>query len=139
MRWPSVLSDCSVSPSFLRTTPARKPRTECACQPVATMIAVMVVPFGRLNSASTAACFDLRVLCWTAGFACFAFDRPFAAERGFALARALLLDLFVGSAHGRGAPSRCATIPRRPAGAGGGEELAQPGIGPSVSTTDAPF
>jgi hypothetical protein len=43
--------------SFLRT----KPRTECACQPVTAMMAVMVVPLGRLNSASTAACFDLSV------------------------------------------------------------------------------
>jgi hypothetical protein len=36
--------------------------TECACQPVVSMMAVMVVPFGRLNSATTAACLDLRVL-----------------------------------------------------------------------------
>jgi hypothetical protein len=33
-------------------------RTTC---PVAAMMAVMVVPLGRLNSASTAACFDLSV------------------------------------------------------------------------------
>jgi hypothetical protein len=48
-------------PSFLRTTPARKPRTECACQPVAFMMAAMVVPCGRLSAASTAAGLDLRV------------------------------------------------------------------------------
>jgi hypothetical protein len=34
--------------------PARKPRTVCACQPLASMMAAMVV----LNSAITAACFD---------------------------------------------------------------------------------
>jgi hypothetical protein len=58
MRSPSVFSDYSVSPSFLRTTPARKPRTECAWQPVASMIAVMVVPFGRLSSASKTVAFN---------------------------------------------------------------------------------
>ena len=35
------------SVSFLRTTPARKPRTECCCHPVAFIIAAMVVPSGR--------------------------------------------------------------------------------------------
>ena len=33
-RSPSVFSDSSLSPSFLRTTPAKNPRTECGCQPV---------------------------------------------------------------------------------------------------------
>jgi hypothetical protein len=101
-----------------------------ALAPVASMIAAMVVPFGRLSSASTDACLDLRVSYWTIGFTCFAFDRLFAADRGFALARALLLDISVGSSRGRGAPSRCTTAtPRRPAGAGGGEEPARPGSG----------
>jgi hypothetical protein len=39
--------------------PARKPRTECACQPVVSMMAAMVAPLGRLNSPSNAACMDL--------------------------------------------------------------------------------
>jgi hypothetical protein len=34
MRAPSPFSDSSVRPSFLRTTPAKNPRTECCCQPV---------------------------------------------------------------------------------------------------------
>jgi hypothetical protein len=34
----------SVRPSFLRTTPAKKPRTECCCQPVAFTIAAIVAP-----------------------------------------------------------------------------------------------
>jgi hypothetical protein len=55
----------------------------------------MVVPFGRLNSASTAACFDPRVLEWTTGFAFFTFDRLFVPDRGFALARPLLLVMSV--------------------------------------------
>jgi hypothetical protein len=43
--WPDLdFSDPSVSPSFFFTTPAKKPRTECGCQPVTFEIAAMVVP-----------------------------------------------------------------------------------------------
>src|ERR1700682_3128538 len=42
----SVCSEIRLSPSFLRTTPARKPRTECCCQSVAVMIAAIVAPAG---------------------------------------------------------------------------------------------
>jgi len=59
------------------------------------MMAVMVVPFGRLNSASTAARLDLGALEWTMGFARFTFDRRFVPDRGFALARPLLLVMSV--------------------------------------------
>src|SRR6202521_3499336 len=59
------------------------------------MMAVMVVPFGRLNSASTTACLDLPVLEWTTRFGFFALDRLFAPDRGFALARPLLLVMSV--------------------------------------------
>jgi hypothetical protein len=38
----------------LRTTPARNPRTECACQPVASMMAVMVVPSGASGDQTAA-------------------------------------------------------------------------------------
>ncbi len=38
--------------------PAKKPRTECCCQPVAFMIAGTVVPWGRLRSAITVACLE---------------------------------------------------------------------------------
>src|SRR6516225_3508685 len=44
MRPDLVLLDVSVSPSFFFTTPAKKPRTECGCQPVTFEIAAMVVP-----------------------------------------------------------------------------------------------
>ena len=44
MRPDLVFSDSSVSPSFFFTIPAKKPRTECGCQPVAFEIAAMVVP-----------------------------------------------------------------------------------------------
>src|SRR6266516_1700624 len=53
-----VFSETSASPSFLRTTPARKPRTEWGCQPVAFMIVAMVAPCRRLSIAITRACFE---------------------------------------------------------------------------------
>lgn len=42
----------------MRTTPAKKPRTECCCQPVAFVIAAMVTPAGARSIASTRACFE---------------------------------------------------------------------------------
>src|SRR5262249_11197513 len=58
MRSPSRLSDSSVRPSFLRITPAKKPRTECCCHPVACMIAAIVAPLGWLSNAITSACLE---------------------------------------------------------------------------------
>src|ERR1700685_663445 len=46
MRPLSVNSETRLSLSFLRTTPARKPRTECCCQSVAFMIRATVAPVG---------------------------------------------------------------------------------------------
>src|SRR5580692_3747104 len=49
MRYTRPLSVCSetrLSPSFLRTTPARKPRTECCCHSVAVAREAMVAPPG---------------------------------------------------------------------------------------------
>src|SRR5437773_10071925 len=56
MRWPSAFCEVNVNPSFLRTTPAKKPRTECCCQPVAFMIAAVVAPLGCPSRARTASC-----------------------------------------------------------------------------------
>ena len=56
MRSPSVFCDVSVKSSFLRTTPAKKPRTECCCHPVAFMIAAIVVPLGCLSRPRTISC-----------------------------------------------------------------------------------
>src|SRR5258707_8447260 len=59
MRYTRPLSVCSetrLSPSFLRTTPARKPRTECCCQSVAVMIAAIVEPVGIRSIAMMRAC-----------------------------------------------------------------------------------
>ena len=58
MRWPSSLLDCRFKFSFLRTTPARKPRTECGCQLVSRTIAAIVTPDDDRNIAITRACFE---------------------------------------------------------------------------------
>src|SRR5215204_5919672 len=44
IRSPSTFFEASFSLRRLRTTPAKKPRTECCCQPVAFITAVIVVP-----------------------------------------------------------------------------------------------
>src|ERR1700737_3161674 len=49
-------SETRLSPSFLRTTPARKPRTECCCQSVAVMIVAIVAPVGIRSIAMIRAC-----------------------------------------------------------------------------------
>src|SRR4051794_879227 len=43
-------------PSFLRTTPARKPRTECCCHSVAVIKAAIVAPAGVRSIARMRAC-----------------------------------------------------------------------------------
>src|SRR6266511_1579537 len=79
-RSPSVFSDSSVSLSFLRTTPAKNPRTECCCQPVAFMMAAMVVPLGWLNIANTFACLEFERGVAVVGFSAgAAFCRPLPA------------------------------------------------------------
>ena len=70
-RSPSVFSDSSLSASFLRTTAAKNPRTECRCQPVQVMIVAMVAPLGRRSSPSTRACFEFaRLVCAPPRAAC---------------------------------------------------------------------
>src|SRR5262245_13496775 len=55
---PSSFFDPSFSLRRLRTTPARKPRTECCCQPVAFIIATIVAPAGDFSIATTLACLE---------------------------------------------------------------------------------
>src|SRR5436190_10508732 len=86
MRSPSDLSDSSLRPSFLRTTPAKNPRTECCCQPVAFMMAAMVVPPDRLSRPITSTCLELaRDLGWRALLASAAFDCLLRVDAAFAL------------------------------------------------------
>src|SRR5664279_1391010 len=56
MRPLSPRSETRLRPSFLRTTPARKPRTECCCHSVAVMIAAIVAPAGVRSIARMRAC-----------------------------------------------------------------------------------
>src|SRR5882724_357392 len=58
MRAPSPFSERRLSPSFLRTTPAKNPRTECGCHPVHCMMLAIVAPLGRCSSPSTRICFE---------------------------------------------------------------------------------
>jgi nucleotidyltransferase/DNA polymerase involved in DNA repair len=44
--------------SFLRTTLAKNPRTECDCQPVDSIMVAIVAPLGRRSSSSTRACLE---------------------------------------------------------------------------------
>src|SRR5258708_6433111 len=55
----SVRSETRLRPSFLRTTPARKPRTECCCHSVAVMMAAIVAPAGVRSIARMRACLVL--------------------------------------------------------------------------------
>src|SRR6516225_6024744 len=59
MRPDFVFSDSSVSPSFFFTTPAKKPRTECGCQPVTFEMAAMVVPPLAWSRPRTRSCLDI--------------------------------------------------------------------------------
>src|SRR5437588_5490057 len=76
---PSTFFDPSFSLRRLRTTPARNPRTECCCQPVAFIIAAIVAPAGDCSIAMTRDCFEPgSALCGRAGLAFASGDR-FAA------------------------------------------------------------
>src|SRR6516225_9336255 len=67
---PSTFFDPSLSLRRLRTTPARNPRTECCCQPVAFIIAAIVEPAGDCRMAMTRDCFEPgSALCGRGGLA----------------------------------------------------------------------
>src|SRR5215470_9939470 len=108
MRSPSAFSDVSAKPSFLRTTPAKKPRTECCCHPVAFMIAAIVVPLGCLSSPTTVSCLVARRLEPEAVFSSFAELFPRQADTAFMLRGVLRCDIFeilsVATAHAPSPP-----------------------------------
>src|SRR5258705_12975274 len=103
MRSPSAFSDVSVKPSFLRTTPAKKPRTECCCHPVAFMIAAIVVPLGSLSRPRTVSCLVPPRVEPEANFSCFAGFFVRLAGAAFLLVDVLRCDIFqilsVATAH----------------------------------------
>src|SRR5260370_5508927 len=57
-RAPSTFVEPSLSLRRLRTTPARKPRTECCCQPVACIMAAIVAPADDCSMAMMRDCFE---------------------------------------------------------------------------------
>ena len=97
----------------------------------------MVAPLGRRSRPSTRACFEFArvrrrpIILWGAAFA-----RTFAADRVFTARLRLLVDipkpLSSGAAQQRAATTQ---TPRRPNGAGGGEDRA----GQARATMHAPF
>src|SRR5262245_45734112 len=120
---PSSFFDPSFSLRRLRTTPARKPRTECCCQPVAFIIASIVAPAGDFSIAITLAClepgslvgrFALLAASW-AGLAAATGVADGATARFF-------VDFAIEILRSVGGGYRVATpeAPRRPNGAGGG-------------------
>src|SRR4051812_19480635 len=58
IRAPSTFFESSLSLRRLFTTPARKPRTECFCQPVTFIIASIVAPVGDCSIEMTRNCFE---------------------------------------------------------------------------------
>src|SRR6516164_8369232 len=62
MRPGFVFSDVRFSLSFFFTTPAKKPRTECGCQPVARAIAAIVAPPRARSMLRTRSCLVFRLL-----------------------------------------------------------------------------
>src|SRR5215472_5223740 len=76
---PSTFFDPSLSLRRFRTTPARNPRIECCCQPVAFIIAAIVAPAGDCSIAMMRDCFEPgSALCGRGGLA-IASDDGFAA------------------------------------------------------------
>src|SRR6266566_8861138 len=65
---PSIFSETNGSFSFLRTVPARKPRTECCCQPVALTRASRLAPSGRRSNTKTLSCLDAAAASLLPGF-----------------------------------------------------------------------
>src|SRR5438067_6332530 len=86
-RVPSTFFELSLSKRRLRTTPARKPRTECCCQPVSCIIAAIVVPAGNPSNAITRACLEI------ASFLLSASERAMAGREDFTTFACARLDL----------------------------------------------
>src|SRR6266853_4146993 len=91
MRAPSTLSDDSANPSFLRTIAPKKLRTECSCQPVAFMMAAIVVPLGCRSRARTFSCLVLGRR--KAGLTVLRFAVLFGCVVGAMFLRMLLCDM----------------------------------------------
>src|SRR6516164_3834667 len=114
MRPGFVFSDSSVSPSFFFTTPAKKPRTECGCQPVARAIAAIVAPPRARSMLRTRSC--LVVLSLECAARCvlfFVFDLSCFA--GLVRGLGVVLDLAIKDLGGRRHHRRTTSTPLRSA------------------------
>src|SRR5262249_16202280 len=110
-RSPSVFSDSSLSPSFLRTTAARKARTVCGRQPGERVTGAMVAPLGPHSSASTPARFEFARPPGRPLPA--AFERILDADRALMVRAGLRLDMQNSSQERR---RNSAPPPRKPRG-----------------------
>src|SRR6202171_2570753 len=129
-------SETRLSPSFLRTTPARKPRTECCCHSVAATRDPIVAPADVRSLAMMRGC-----LVWgpVAGLDDTGADR--ARDLGLLVFRAvervaafgLVLGLVMGSSEVHAAPSAAPPQPRpgNSPGRAGPRSVPQP---PQVTT-----
>src|SRR3954470_23113206 len=98
MRSLPLLSETRLRPSFLRTTPAKNPRTECCCHPVAFMITAIVAPCGRLSRPITSACLEAaRDLGRVDFFPSSRFNRLLVVVCAFVLETCLVLAILVTS------------------------------------------
>src|SRR5215813_1406619 len=121
-RSPSTFLDPSFSLKRLRTTPARKPRTECCCQPVAFIIASIVAPAGDSSIAITQSCLEPGSL--FGRFALLAADCAGLATATGVADRAIArffadFDIEILRSVGGGHRAATTEAPRRPNGAGG--------------------
>src|SRR6266478_1576447 len=137
-RVPSTFFDPSLSLRRLRTTPAKKPRTECCCQPVACIMAAIVAPAGDCSMAMTRDCFERRSAFLPPGSTvpcCRAFAAPPAA---YGAAERFLTDFdikILRSAKAASIPHhRSPTSAIRPAG----QDLGAPSA-PGIDDTTAPI
>src|SRR5262249_44733386 len=126
MRSPSTFFEASLSLRRLRTTPARKPRTECCCQPVAFIIASIVAPTGDLSIAITRACLEPGSLLGRFALLaanCASFDTATGVADGATARFFAGFDIEILRSVGGGHRAATTEAPRRPNGAGGGQSF----------------
>src|SRR5215204_2531219 len=136
MRVPSIFSDTNLSFSFVRTTPARNPRTECCCQSVSFIIAAIVAPVRDRSMVMMRACLEpasvLVLGSATSGCAGLVVATPVAVS----LRARFLIDFAMGILVRFIAASRRTTeAPSRPTGRRGGipERAHSPELGASTA------
>jgi hypothetical protein len=131
---PAIFFEVRFNLRRLRTTPARKPRIECGCQPVAFIIAAIVAPVGECSMAITRDCFEPAAASFVCcdGFAAAMLEIAVAGER-------FLADFDIEILR-----SVMAALPphhRNPAGAQrpAGQDLTSASLAPGMTTSTAPI